>query len=513
LTAMNDNILTCAKDNEADYIRQLVAMGCPPTFANRAGQSALHIGGLWGSVEAVRVLLELKANPNAQNQLRGSTPLHATAMGKGSPERRAECIKAMLEAKADPRKIDFAGETALDCASDEVCRLALGAAPLILHKAVRTRKVDAVKGAATQIMRGQVDLSLESQSPDGDTALHLAVRMGWAEGVDLLLAVKCNPRQQNYEARAPVHTAVLQGNQRILQKLLQAKANVDVQDRDQDHDPRFSSVTHEETPDKHRTALHYAAQLGAVSSLRLLLQARANVNAADSKRVTPLHLSLGLRTDEGAELEEGCGIKVVGLEKRADLNGQLGAVIGPEGHTDDGKPSRWPVLLDSDQGDGMLLKEANLQRLPEETLDILLEARADVNQGNQSMGETRTVLHEAVRLRDAELTRKVLAAGAQVQQQDAKVGMSALHLAARAKSYDLVSILVEARADLSQVNSNGKTAAELAETNRAPAAILALLRGEEAAAPAAGAGEEEKDERQQRVEDLTPEQRAMLFLD
>jgi len=144
-------------------------------------------------------------------------------------------------------------------------------------------------------------------------------------------------------------------------------------------------------------------------------------------------------------------------------------------------------------------------------VDMILAARADVNLGNQVIGETRTALHEAARFGDASLLQKVLEARAAVDQQDTKLGFSALHLAARSRNHECMVLLVQARADLKQVTSGGKTAAELAETNGATAATLALLRGEEAdpedAAPSTAAQEA------QTLESLTPEQRAALFLD
>ncbi|CAE8736341.1 unnamed protein product, partial [Polarella glacialis] len=94
-----DQILGFARDNDAAAIREIVKMGCPPSFTNRVGQTPLHIAAIWGSVEAAQALLELGANPNAANQLRGSTPLHAAALGKGPPERRAECVRLMIQAK------------------------------------------------------------------------------------------------------------------------------------------------------------------------------------------------------------------------------------------------------------------------------------------------------------------------------------------------------------------------------------------------------------------------------
>jgi len=510
-----DQILGFARDNDAAAIREIVKMGCPPSFTNRVGQTPLHIAAIWGSVEAAQALLELGANPNAANQLRGSTPLHAAALGKGPPERRAECVRLMIQAKGDPRQADLGGELPLDCASDEAVRLALGAAPLILHKAVESRcGLEALAQAIKQVQSGAVDLTLETMTSSGESALHLAVALGWREGVQMLLAARADPCTQNSVRREPLHTAVLQGNHRIVQLLLDARANPSARDSDPEHDPRFTSKSVEETPDEHRTPLHYAAELGNVIAARLLLQKGCVVDAPESRRLTALHLCLALRAD--TELEVGCGVKVTGLQKKPEWNGRLGSVVGPKSASDAGTEERWPVLLEGeDSPDGVLLKADNLTRLPEESLDLLLEARADVNLGNTQWGEGRTVLHEAAHLGDLELARKVLAAGAEVDRQDKKLGFSALHLASRAKKDELVRLLVNARADIHQPSAGGKTAAELGEINGLSEAALALLQGKEvgeepkpaAKEPTAGASGA------QTLDSLTAEQKALLFID
>lgn len=520
-----DNFLGFARDNEPDAIKALVVQhGCPPTYANKMGQSALHIGAIWGSVDAVKTLLELRADPNAQNQLRGSTPLHAAAMGKGPADKRAECVKLMIEFKGLPNMADHGGELPLDCASDEVVRLALGAAPLILHKAVQTRQLAALVKACEQLEHNTTDLTLETTDHTGWSALHLAVAQGFREGVEYLLKAKADPSSPDNMQRTPLHAAILQGNHRILQLLIKARADAAMADSDPDYDPRFVRKQYKERMDEHRTPLHYAAELGNVLAIRLLLRHRADPNAADAKCQTPLHLCLGLRASADADgiaeqqLDVGTGVRIAGLQKRPEWNGRLGSIFGPQAASNAEGPGRWPVLLEDTTGaeaaatDGVLLKAENLQQLPEETLDLLLEARADVNLGNRVTGETFTVLHEAARIGDATLVVKLLAAHACLDQQDTKLGLSALHLAARAKQHEIVKLLVGARADTGQATGGGKTAAELAETNGASAATLAILRGDAALPP------EEPMPRHvlsnvETIHDLTPEQRRLLFID
>jgi len=407
----------------------------------------------------------------------------------------------------------------MDCASDEEVRLALGATPLLLHKALQARQLPALTQAYELVQSGTTELTLETVDHTGISALHQAVVQGYREGVEFLLARRADPCSQDNMRRAPLHPAVLLGNHRVVQLLLEARADAGAADADPDADPRFSSKSFEERPDEHRTPLHYAAELGSVLSMRFLLQqGSANPNAVDSKGQTPLHLCLGLRASADAaeqELEVGSGVRVARLQSRPEWNGRLGSVFGPQASQADGKARRWPVLLEGDDvtTEGILLKADNLETLADETLDLLLEARADVNLGNHVTGESFTVLHEAARTGDATLVTKVLAANAGLDRQDAKLGFSALHLAARAKHHEVVKLLLEARADTSATTATGKTAAELAETNGAGAATVALLRGEAAKPCDEPMPAADPQPKAQTIHDLTPEQRAMFFID
>merc|ERR1711935_590919 len=106
--------------------------------------------------------------------------------------------------------------------------------------------------------------------------------------------------------------------------------------------------------------------------------------------------------------------------------------------------------------EGVLLKEDNLRGTSEEMVDLLLGARADVNLGNHVMGDTRTCLHEAARFGETALLQKMVSARADLNRKDIKLGMTALHLAARSKNHDIIRILVEARADVLIATTGGK---------------------------------------------------------
>jgi ankyrin repeat protein len=188
----------------------------------------------------------------------------------------------------------------------------------------------------------------------------------------------------------------------------------------------------------------------------------------------------------------------------------MGAVVGPAVSSKTGE--RWPVYIDGEPADAepVLLKQDNLEVVPYEALDVLLKAGVDVNQGSQTHYSGRGLLHCAAADGDVELARRVLATKrASIEARD-KSGFTPLHLAARGRRGEVVRCLVEAKANTSIETSNGKTALELARTNGGDASILKLLGDSTASYPAAS---EAKEVVPQRLEDLSAEQRAALFID
>ena len=71
---LQEGLLGMAKDNKHAEIRQLCEQhGLTADYGNGIGQTALHIAGIWNSVEAGEALLDHGAKINAQNDLDGST--------------------------------------------------------------------------------------------------------------------------------------------------------------------------------------------------------------------------------------------------------------------------------------------------------------------------------------------------------------------------------------------------------------------------------------------------------
>lgn len=106
---LQNAMLGLAKDNKAEEIERLCEAGLAATYGNSIGQTALHIAGIWNSVEAGEVLLDHGAKIDAQNDLSGMTPLHMAATRD-----RLEFCAMLLARGADPGIQDDSGRIAAD---------------------------------------------------------------------------------------------------------------------------------------------------------------------------------------------------------------------------------------------------------------------------------------------------------------------------------------------------------------------------------------------------------------
>ena len=98
-------VIEAARDGDTEVLKQLTTEGADPSFANRAGQTALHIACLWGTSPCVDVLVKAGAKVNVKNDISGETPLHMLAISylneKGTMAGRLAAAKILVEAGAD----------------------------------------------------------------------------------------------------------------------------------------------------------------------------------------------------------------------------------------------------------------------------------------------------------------------------------------------------------------------------------------------------------------------------
>lgn len=169
----------------------------------------------------------------------------------------------------------------------------------------------------------------------------------------------------------------------------------------------------------------------------LIMQGRANVNARNAQRETPLHRAV----------EKGMPVLVKTLLSRgADMRAR----------TQTGETPLHLAGLHADQG----------------YADVLLAAGADAKARNDD-GET--ALHWAAMSGNLQTATRLLAAGVDANVKDIR-GNTALHGAADGEHDELVRLLLPRIADPGEKNRDGKTPADLARA-RGNAALAKLLAG------------------------------------
>ena len=326
--------------------------GANVTFANRIGQTALHIAAIQGSVDAIHKLVELGLDPNVANAM-GQTPLHFAA---GAHRNVFEACSALLDLGADPFEVDQHGRLAYEIAKDDELRRLLGGPDPRLFSAAAAGDLSTLRLvfeeepdtdpcplggdglsplhiAARGGHLGVVSFLLEKGAfPDqrelstGDTTVHLAVRGGHTALLTLLSRHGIDLNDQNFHKstyaqggwtfqgedlgplhQAPLHVAVDDCNEDMVRALLELGARPDVIDFDgrtplhyalEVHDTDMAIMLLQRGANPNLgcrdffSPLHLAAQQGDVAGVRSLLQYGAAINASDDQGWTPLMLAV-----------------------------------------------------------------------------------------------------------------------------------------------------------------------------------------------------------------------------
>jgi len=223
-----------------------------------------------------------------------------------------------------------------------------------------------------------------------------------------------------------LHKAIRSGAQEILDRLIQDKSIIELEDR------------------SGRLPLHTAAEVGNDTMVEKLLKSGARVNVLDNELQTPLHLACK------AGWLRCCSKLLSEAENPARLNltdncGRIPAHYAAEfGHSDLLKTLlKWGSNLFASDSDGQTplhLAAANGQ---DATVEILLDERADVNAQNT---RGRTALHEDITSGNVVIIWMLHNSGADITATD-KEGATPLHLAAKASSPRLIQELIRLGAD------------------------------------------------------------------
>ncbi|NXP47971.1 ANKR6 protein, partial [Heliornis fulica] len=220
----------------------------------------------------------------------------------------------------------------------------------------------------------------------GRTPLHLAAHKGHLHVVQVLLKAGCDLDIQDDGDQTALHRAAVVGNIDVIATLIQEGCALDRQDKDGN------------------TALHEACWHGFSQSAKVLVKAGANVLAKNKAGNTPLHLACQNSHSQSTR------VLLLG-GSRADFK--------------------------NNAGDTCLHVAARYNHLP--IVRVLLSAFCSVHEKNQA-------------------------------------GDTALHLAAALNHRKVVKLLLEAGADASVVNNAGQTPLEVARQHNNPEVALLLTK-------------------------------------
>ena len=271
------------------------------------------------SVALVTCALVLVADPLAAQPLAVPTPdqVAGSPLAEAARQGDADTVRALLRQEMDVNAPGIDGTPALhwavrvddrnmasmllDAGADVNRTNRYGMAPL--HVAVQNRHVD----MARQLLESGADT--EAADGSGELPLHLAIRTGADDMLELLLShgAQVDGRDLNY-GQTPLMLAVREENIALVQRLLEADADLDAQSLAGEEHPRVLpsdvpvgtsqgvGINRSGLPDRGmrypitgmKTPLSYATRQGNLALTRILVEAGADIELADANGITPL---------------------------------------------------------------------------------------------------------------------------------------------------------------------------------------------------------------------------------
>ena len=311
-------------------------------------------------------------------------------------------------------------------------------------------------------------------SGNGWTALVVAAAKGRFEIIKTLLAVDVNPNASTDEGATALMCAAQEGYSKIVKVLLGAGA-----------DPNAES-------NEGATALMLAAKTGRPDVAKMLLAAGADMDAVMDKGVTALMLAAKTGHSKFAKILLDAGADI---DAFTDEGATALMVAAQEGRSEVAETLIVDKAnLDATDKDGATALMSAVQRGHIETVQILLDAGANpeatasggytalmvaaaspLRQFAQLLGiELTNSLQDDVRI---DLTKRLLAAGANPNAAAADNGMTTLMLAAHGDP-EIIKILINAGASPDLRNLSGSTAWDFIEDKPVMLAVMKKAIGE-----------------------------------
>jgi ankyrin len=264
-------LLAAARNGDVATVAAQLRSGADANAAEPDGTRALHYAAERGDVRAVQLLLGAHADPQA------TTELQATPLQQACYAGSAEVVKQLVKAGADVKAGDIAGETVL---------------------------MACARGGSAEALRVLLRAGAEIDATDknfGQTALIFAAREGNKEAVRELISSGANVMARTRVGPEPAF-----------------RPNGGTQGKGVEKAPKRGMRA---AIPGGKTALHYAARDGHLSTVQVLLDAGAAIEDRDPNDITPLLYATSNDRVEVARLliARGADVKAVDWYGRSAL--------------------------------------------------------------------------------------------------------------------------------------------------------------------------------------------------